>query len=180
MSYRLISNAIYDLFSDPLPIETAASFVERFAEYYQRTADLLMRRILNGPAVHLDETRINILGADQYVWVLTDSVRVVFLLRANRETAFLKPLFAGFRGTVISDFYGGYDALPCKQQKCLVHLIRDLNDDLWKNPFDEEFERFVVAVVICSLRFSRTFIGLALRPATFANTKSASIASTVK
>ena len=25
-------------------------------------------------------------------------------------------------------------------------MIRDLNDDLWKNPFDEEFERFVVAV----------------------------------
>jgi hypothetical protein len=46
----------------------------------------------------------------------------------------------------VTDFYGGYDALPCRQQKCLVHLIRDLNDDLWKNPFDEEFERFVVAV----------------------------------
>lgn len=146
MSYRLISKAIYDLFSEPLPIGTAASFVERFSEYYERTEDLLMRRILDGPVVHLDETRINILGADQYVWVLTDSVRVVFWLRANRETAFLKPLFASFRGTVVSDFYGGYDALPCKQQKCLVHLIRDLNDDLWKNPFDDEFERFVLAV----------------------------------
>ena len=146
MSYRLISKATYDLFSEPLSLETAAGFVERFAEYYQGTADLLMRRILDGPVVHLDETRINILGADQYVWVLTDSVRVVFWLRANRETAFLKPLFASYGGTVISDFYGGYDALPCKQQKCLVHLIRNMNDDLWKNPFDEEFERFVLAV----------------------------------
>ena len=36
--------------------------------------------------------------------------------------------------------------LPCTQQKCLVHLIRDLNDDLWKNPFDDELERFVAAV----------------------------------
>ena len=24
-----------------------------------------------------------------------------------------------------------------------MHLIRDLNDDLWKNPFNEEYERFV-------------------------------------
>ena len=146
MSYRLISKAIYDLFSEPLSLETAAGFVERFSEYYQHTADLLMRRILDGPVVHLDETRISILGADQYVWVLTDGVRVVFWLRANRETAFLKPLFARYGGTVVSDFYGGYDALPCKQQKCLVHLIRDLNDDLWKNPFDDEYERFVLAV----------------------------------
>jgi hypothetical protein len=27
-----------------------------------------------------------------------------------------------------------------------VHLIRDLNDDLWKNPFNAEYEQFVAAV----------------------------------
>jgi hypothetical protein len=36
--------------------------------------------------------------------------------------------------------------MPCRQQKCLVHLIRDLNDDLWKAPFDREFEAFVLEV----------------------------------
>jgi len=102
--------------------------------------------MLNGPVIHLDETKINILGADQYVWVLTDNSRVIFRLRRTRETDFLKALLTDYKGTVVSDFYGGYDALPCRQQKCLVHLIRDLNDDLWKNPFDDEFERFIVAV----------------------------------
>jgi hypothetical protein len=47
---------------------------------------------------------------------------------------------------LISDFYGGYDACECRQQKCLVHLIRDLNDDLWKNPFNSELEGFVGTV----------------------------------
>jgi hypothetical protein len=46
----------------------------------------------------------------------------------------------------ITDFYGGYDAVACRQQKCLVHLIRDLNDDLWNNPFNQEFESFVGSV----------------------------------
>jgi predicted RecB family nuclease len=146
MSYRLISKATFDLFSEQLAPETAVGFVERFSKYYQRTEDLLLRRMLDGPVVHLDETRINILGADQYVWVLTDNARVVFRLRPNRETEFLKPLLSTFKGTVVTDFYGGYDALPCSQQKCLVHLIRDLNDDLWKNPFDDELEGFVAAV----------------------------------
>jgi hypothetical protein len=36
--------------------------------------------------------------------------------------------------------------MKCRQQKCLVHLIRDLNDDLWKNPFNVELENFVSAV----------------------------------
>lgn len=47
---------------------------------------------------------------------------------------------------LVSDFYGGYDSMPCRQQKCWSHLIRDLNDDLWKNPFLEEYEQFVVQV----------------------------------
>jgi len=51
-----------------------------------------------------------------------------------------------YHGTLISDFYGGYDAMPCAQQKCLVHLIRDLNDDLWTAPFDTELESFVLHV----------------------------------
>ena len=46
----------------------------------------------------------------------------------------------------MADFYGGYDGLPCAQQKCLVRLIRDLNDDLWKkNPGDDELEGFAAA-----------------------------------
>lgn len=44
---------------------------------------------------------------------------------------------------LISDFYGGYDAVTCRQQKCLVHLIRDLNNDLWDNPYNRAYEAFV-------------------------------------
>jgi hypothetical protein len=56
-------------------------FVEKFSEYYQRTEDLLLRGLLCGPVIHLDQTKMNISGADQYVWVLTDNGRVVFRLQ---------------------------------------------------------------------------------------------------
>jgi predicted RecB family nuclease len=165
MSYRLISKATFDLFSEPLPLQTATGFVERCAEQYQSTEALLLRRILDGPVLHIDETKMNILGTDQYVWVLTDNARVVFQLRPNRETGFLKALLASFKGTLVSDFYGGYDALPCRQQKCLVHLLRDLNDDLWKNPFDGEFEKFVAAVrdLLCPILEDARRFGLKAR-----------------
>jgi hypothetical protein len=55
-------------------------------------------------------------------------------------------MLAGFGGVLVSDFYAGYDAMGCRQQKCLVHLLRDLNDDLWKNPYNAEYEAFVVEV----------------------------------
>jgi Transposase IS66 family len=69
-----------------------------------------------------------------------------FRLTETRETGFLQELLNGYQGVLVSDFYGGYDAITCRQQKCLVHLIRDLNDDLWKNPFNAEYEQFVAAV----------------------------------
>ena len=45
---------------------------------------------------------------------------------------------AGFQGVLVSDFYGGYDGVPCQQQKCLIHLMRDINDDVLKHPFNDE------------------------------------------
>src|SRR5262249_54431382 len=39
-----------------------------------------------------------------------------------------------------SDFYTAYDALELTQQRCLIHLMRDLNESLLKEPFNEEFE----------------------------------------
>ena len=146
MSYRLIANAAADLFAERLSPQTAFGFIERFAEYHRGTEDRLLRRLMESPIVHLDETKMSISGDDQYVWVFTDGGRVVFRLRPNREAEFLRPLFANFNGAVVTDFYGGYDGLLCKQQKCLVHLIRDLNDELWKHPFDDELEGFVAAV----------------------------------
>jgi len=42
-----------------------------------------------------------------------------------------------------SDFYAAYDGIQCPQQKCLIHLIRDLNDALLKYPFDEDITAIV-------------------------------------
>src|SRR5262245_37500860 len=41
---------------------------------------------------------------------------------------------------ISSDFYAAYDALPCPQQKCLIHLLRDMNQELLSNPFDAELQ----------------------------------------
>lgn len=66
--------------------------------------------------------------------------RVYYLYRPTRETEFLREMLAPFRGVLVSDFYTGYDSLPCEQQKCLVHLVRDIDDDLLRNPLDEELK----------------------------------------
>ena len=39
--------------------------------------------------------------------------------------------------------YAVYDAVQCPQQKCLIHFIRDLNDELLKHPYDDELKQLV-------------------------------------
>jgi hypothetical protein len=46
---------------------------------------------------------------------------------------------------LVSDFYTAYDSIGCLQQRCLIHLIRDLNDEVLNNPFDDELKRVVTA-----------------------------------
>ena len=45
----------------------------------------------------------------------------------------------------MSDFYAAYNAVRCFQQKCLIHLIRDMNDEVLKHSYDDELKRLVGA-----------------------------------
>lgn len=146
MSYRLMSKAAQDLFHEKVHAQTMIRFVTCVSEEYRRTEETLFRTILLSPAIHIDETQLNISGFNQYAWVITDESSTAFHLTETREADFLKTLLEDYHGTVVSDFFAGYDSLPCRQQKCIVHLIRDLNEDLWKNPFNTEYEQFVASV----------------------------------
>ena len=44
---------------------------------------------------------------------------------------------------MVSDFFAAYDGIECDQQKCLIHLMRDLNDNVLKHPYDEELKIIV-------------------------------------
>ena len=74
------------------------------------------------------------------MWVFTNMEEVVFVLRPDRNASFLHEFLRGFKGVLVSDFFSGYDSLNCVQQKCLVHLIRDLNDGLLADPIDMELK----------------------------------------
>jgi hypothetical protein len=75
-----------------------------------------------------------------YVWAFSGTEIVVYLYNPTREGTFLRDTIEGFSGVLVSDFYVAYDSAQCPQQKCNIHLIRDLNDDLLRHPFDEELK----------------------------------------
>ena len=84
--------------------------------------------------------------ASEYVWTFTTDKYFVFQLSKTREATIAHEFLKNYDGILITDFYSGYDAIACRQQKCWVHLIRDLNDDLWLYPFDSQYETFIMAL----------------------------------
>ena len=111
-------------------------FKERAAEYYRETRENILAEMVKGELIHADETRIPLHGKVAYVWVLTTFREVAYFYSETREGTLVQRALDGFKGVLVSDFYTAYDSIPCAQQKCLLHLMRDLNDAVLDNPYD--------------------------------------------
>ena len=146
LPFDRIAQLIEDIFCEKIAGNHIYKLITQLSRNYEQAEQLLLRKILASPVVHADETTINIHGSSQYVWVITDGQHVVFRHTLSREALIIHELFDGYVGVLCSDFYPGYDSVKCVQQKCWAHLIRDLNDDLRKSPFDVELENFVSSV----------------------------------
>jgi len=130
-----------DLFGIFLDHSKAYLLKRYLTESYEPLYEEVCHAIVRDPILHVDETVVHFRGgASGYVWVLCSMDKVVYSYKPSRETSFLAELLAAFNGVLISDFYTGYDSLNCAQQKCLVHLVRDIDDDLLRNPLDEELK----------------------------------------
>jgi len=148
IQYQLSSESVINVLRDSLGIEVSPTQMTRFkgvvANLYRDTYNEIMRELVNSQVLHVDETIARIKSIDGYVWVFANRGGVYYEFRETRETDFLKESLKNFKGTLVSDFYTGYDSIECKQQKCIVHLIRDMNGDFLRNQFDVEFKTMMV------------------------------------
>jgi hypothetical protein len=100
----------------------------------------MLVKLVGGNVLHVDETPISLEGVQEYAWVFCNANQIVFRRTETREGHFLKELLQDYKGVLVSDFYPAYDSIRCPQQKCLVHLMRDLNNDLLQEAFNDELK----------------------------------------
>ncbi len=139
--HRAIARTLNDLLGFSVDGSTIQYQRRYAAERYRSTYERIRRRLVTGKLVHADETHFRLRGGQEgYVWALANMEDVYFFFTKTRECKRAKQLLDSFTGVLVSDFYSGYDSIPCQQQKCLIHLMRNLNDDLLKQPFNEELK----------------------------------------
>jgi len=125
--------------------KVVARFKQRGAEYYRETRKNILAGMVKGNLIHADETRIRLHAKTAYVWVFVTFSEVVYFYSETREGSLVQSALGEFKGVLVSDFYAAYDSLPCPQQKCLLHLMRDLNDAVLDNPYDKDVKGIVTA-----------------------------------
>ncbi|BFU90856.1 MAG: hypothetical protein NTAFB01_20430 [Nitrospira sp.] len=138
-----VDRSLNKLFDLRLRMGTTNRFKAKAAETYKETYDALIKRLCNSQLIHADETKISVAGQDGFVWVFANMEEVAYVYSETRQGSTPQNLLKDFTGVLVSDFYTAYDGILCPQQKCLIHLIRDLNDAVLKYPYDEELKRLV-------------------------------------
>jgi hypothetical protein len=116
-----IIEMLFEMFNIRVPLSVVYDSKSELSKVYKDTFEEIKQGVINGHLIQVDETSVSIQGMSKYVWVFTNVDTVFYIFRPTRETDFLKDLLKGFRGVLISDFYTGYDSIPCTQQKCLIH-----------------------------------------------------------
>jgi hypothetical protein len=140
ISYEMLGEMLREFFDIAVYSTEIHMIKSLLARYYRAGSKRLLNKILAGSVLHIDETEVKLRTGKGYVWVFASLEEVVFLYRPTREGDFLKKLLKDFKGVLVSDFYAAYDSLDCPQQKCLIHLLRDMNQYLLSNPFDEDLQ----------------------------------------
>jgi hypothetical protein len=141
---KSLAALFYEIFGIRVNLWEFRTFRHLLVRRYRKTFDMLLTQLIAGPVLHIDETEVKLKDGSGYIWVFASESAAVYIFRRSREGDFLRKMLKDFRGVMVTDFYSAYDALPCLQQRCLIHLMRDMNREILDNPFDQELQSITV------------------------------------
>ena len=143
-----VERSLREVFKLNIPQPTLHRFKSLVAKRYEPTKAAILAELLRGPSLSVDETEARLRDEKAHVWVFAGTDAAYYECRDSRNGQFLFERLNGFGGVLVSDFFTAYDSIDNPQQKCLIHLIRDMNEDVKANPFDTELKGIVQAFAL--------------------------------
>lgn len=111
-----------------------AQAAQRVAARLQPEMDALRVAIRSSPVVNVDETGWRVGGDNWWLWAfVTDRLALYKAAHSRGSKIIFEELGEDYNGIVIADFFSAYNKLTCEQQKCIVHLLRELREVAKKN-----------------------------------------------
>jgi len=106
-----------------------AHALQRLAAWLQVETDTLREAIRRRPATPVDETGWKLTGVNHWLWAFVTDRLADFRIDRSRGARVPKEVWGDTDpGVVISDCSSAYKRLTSPQQRCWVHLLRELRD----------------------------------------------------
>lgn len=88
----------------------------------------IQKDVLDAKVMFADETGWRVKGKTWWLWCFTTADATYYMIdRCRGSPALVKFFIREFRGILVSDFWGAYNAVVClAKQKCIPHLLREL------------------------------------------------------
>lgn len=113
-----------------LSVGEISGLLQRLHQQVRPAIEVLKHSVQQEAVVHGDETGWREDGHNGYVWCLATGgeqpMRYYEYDRSRGGHVVRRLLGEGFKGHLVSDFYGGYNVYSGPHQRCWVHLLRDL------------------------------------------------------
>jgi hypothetical protein len=127
LPFRQITELLKDIADLRISAGGLVKQIKRLSRWLDEQYQQLLRQIRASDHVHVDETGWRIDGRNFWLWVFTSPTFTLYHVDESRGGKVpLKLLGKAFGGTVIADFYSGYNQLEAPKQRCLTHLMREV------------------------------------------------------
>lgn len=138
---RMIFKKVFNL---DIATSSIAGFKTRLKEKALPLYGQLLEELKKGSFIHADETGWRLDGKNHWLWKFSDKHICVSHIDKGRGQKVVENILGkDYDGVLISDFLSAYNKIGTKaKQRCLVHLLRDLNKvaEYWHN--DKEVLRY--------------------------------------
>jgi len=126
MPVRTIQETLKSLFGLSISVGEIVVLAQDFARIGKPVYDALREEIRGSDYCHSDETSWREDGVGGELWSVS-TPNVSFFHRDTREARVIEEILGDYQGTVVSDFYAGYNHVGRRHQRCWRHYLADLH-----------------------------------------------------
>ncbi len=119
---------IFDkMYSLRIAVSTLCGFRDQLSRDLTPLYERLKAQLRSGSPIYADETGWRLDGDNQWLWKFSNKrVSVTHIDKSRGQRVVNDILGEKYNGVLVSDFLSAYNKIESKKQRCLAHIMRDL------------------------------------------------------
>lgn len=120
-----------------------SEILNRAAKKFEGSYEDLKTKLSSEEHLYADETGWRVEGNNSWLWSFSSPAMSVYVIAGSRGRKVVREVLGkSYSGVLHTDFYGGYNEIDSKKQKCWAHLLRELKELGKAHPKNVEIQYF--------------------------------------